>query len=184
MKIEDITDFLPKYPNISNYSEDFLNPYDENFNLSIFKKKEFYDNKLNAYEDLPKKGELLKSQKTIANFFSSHTPYDRMLLIWEMGVGKTCAAVGAIEQIRKEKSTLTGAIILVRGKGLLNAIVINDTEDSDTAWNICLKMAENGLLAKPTHGNIIRFAPPLVITEIELNECINIIINTLKEFEK
>jgi ornithine--oxo-acid transaminase len=73
---------------------------------------------------------------------------------------------------------------LVRGKGLLNAIVINDTEDSDTAWNICLKMAENGLLAKPTHGNIIRFAPPLVITEIELNECINIIINTLKEFEK
>ena len=120
MKIEDITDFLPKYPNISNYSEDFLNPYDENFNLSIFKKKEFYDNKLNAYEDLPKKGELLKSQKTIANFFSSHTPYDRMLLIWEMGVGKTCAAVGAIEQIRKEKSTLTGAIILVRGKGLID----------------------------------------------------------------
>lgn len=73
---------------------------------------------------------------------------------------------------------------LVRGKGLLNAIVINDAEDSDTAWNICLKMAENGLLAKPTHGNIIRFAPPLVMTEIELNECINIIINTLKEFEK
>ncbi len=73
---------------------------------------------------------------------------------------------------------------LVRGKGLLNAVVINDSEDSDTAWNICVKMAENGLLAKPTHGNIIRFAPPLVITELELNECIDIIINTLKEFEK
>ncbi|MFY7810637.1 MAG: ornithine--oxo-acid transaminase [Flavobacterium sp.] len=72
---------------------------------------------------------------------------------------------------------------LVRGKGLLNAIVINDSEDSDTAWNICVKMAENGLLAKPTHGNIIRFAPPLVITENELNNCIDIIINTLKEFE-
>ncbi|MFN8325305.1 ornithine--oxo-acid transaminase [Flavobacterium sp.] len=72
---------------------------------------------------------------------------------------------------------------LVRGKGLLNAIVINDTEESDTAWNICMKLAENGLLAKPTHGNIIRFAPPLVMNETQLNECISIIINTLKEFE-
>lgn len=72
---------------------------------------------------------------------------------------------------------------LVRGKGLLNAIVINDTEESDTAWNICMKLAENGLLAKPTHGNIIRFAPPLVMNESQLNECISIIINTLKEFE-
>lgn len=72
---------------------------------------------------------------------------------------------------------------LVRGKGLLNAIVINDTEDSDTAWNICMKLAENGLLAKPTHGNIIRFAPPLVMNETQLNECVSIIINTLKEFE-
>ncbi len=72
---------------------------------------------------------------------------------------------------------------LVRGKGLLNAIVINDTEDSDTAWNICIKLAENGLLAKPTHGNIIRFAPPLVMNETQLNECVSIIINTLKEFE-
>ncbi|MBC5836066.1 ornithine--oxo-acid transaminase [Flavobacterium sp. F372] len=73
---------------------------------------------------------------------------------------------------------------LVRGKGLLNAIVINDTEESDTAWNICMKLAENGLLAKPTHGNIIRFAPPLVMTEEQLLDCVSIIINTLKEFEK
>ena len=71
---------------------------------------------------------------------------------------------------------------LVRGKGLLNAIVINDTEDSDTAWNICMKLAENGLLAKPTHGNIIRFAPPLVMTEEQLLDCISIIIKTLKQF--
>lgn len=74
-------------------------------------------------------------------------------------------------------------VTLVRGKGLLNAIVINDTEDSETAWNICVKLAENGLLAKPTHGNIIRFAPPLVMTEEELRDCIAIIINTLKAFE-
>ena len=73
---------------------------------------------------------------------------------------------------------------LVRGKGLLNAVVINDTEESDTAWNICVRLAENGLLAKPTHGNIIRFAPTLVMTEEQLRDCVSIIINTLKEFEK
>lgn len=71
----------------------------------------------------------------------------------------------------------------VRGKGLLNAIVINDDEDSDTAWNICLKLRDNGLLAKPTHGNIIRFAPPLVMTEDQLLDCVSIITKTLKEFE-
>ena len=73
---------------------------------------------------------------------------------------------------------------LVRGKGLLNAIVINDTEESDTAWNICMALRENGLLAKPTHGNIIRFAPPLVMNEEQLLDCISIIIKTLKQFEK
>ncbi|MCW5520747.1 ornithine--oxo-acid transaminase [Aureitalea sp. L0-47] len=72
---------------------------------------------------------------------------------------------------------------LVRGKGLLNAVVINDSEDGDTAWRICLRLRDNGLLAKPTHGNIIRFAPPLVMTEEQLHECIDIIINTLKEFD-
>ncbi len=72
---------------------------------------------------------------------------------------------------------------LVRGKGLLNAIVINDSEEGDTAWNICLRLRDNGLLAKPTHGNIIRFAPPLVMTEDELLDCVRIICNTLKEFE-
>ena len=71
----------------------------------------------------------------------------------------------------------------IRGKGLLNAIIINDEENSDIAWNICLKMAQNGLLAKPTHGNIIRFAPPLIINEEQLNYCIDIIISSLKDFE-
>jgi ornithine--oxo-acid transaminase len=72
---------------------------------------------------------------------------------------------------------------LVRGKGLLNAIVINDTEDSSTAWDICMKLRDNGLLAKPTHGNIIRFAPPLVMTEEELLDCVSIITNTIAEFK-
>tara|TARA_R110001592_G_scaffold7956_1_gene43887 strand:+ start:3268 stop:4548 length:1281 start_codon:yes stop_codon:yes gene_type:complete len=72
----------------------------------------------------------------------------------------------------------------VRGKGLLNAILINDTEDSSTAWDICMKLRDNGLLAKPTHGNIIRFAPPLVMTEAQLRECVAIIKKTITEFKK
>jgi len=72
---------------------------------------------------------------------------------------------------------------LVRGKGLLNAILINNSEESETAWNICLRLRDNGLLAKPTHGNIIRFAPPLVMNEEQLLECVRIITETLKEFE-
>lgn len=71
---------------------------------------------------------------------------------------------------------------LVRGKGLLNAIVINDSEESETGWDICLKLKENGLLAKPTHGNIIRFAPPLVINENQLHECCDIIEKTILEY--
>ena len=72
---------------------------------------------------------------------------------------------------------------LVRGKGLLNAIVINDDENSDTAWNICLKLMKNGLLAKPTHGNIIRFAPPLTISKNEMEVAIKIIVQTINEFD-
>ena len=74
-------------------------------------------------------------------------------------------------------------IKLVRGKGLLNAIVINSDEDSDLAWDICMKFSEYGLLAKPTHGNIIRFAPPLVITETQIQECLDIIEKSLKDFK-
>lgn len=77
----------------------------------------------------------------------------------------------------------TDLVTTVRGKGLLNAIVINDTEESETAMNICHKLAENGLLAKPTHGNIIRFAPPLVMTEGQLLECCEIIEQTILNFQ-
>jgi len=72
----------------------------------------------------------------------------------------------------------------VRGKGLLNAILIDDDEDSSTAWDICMKMKDNGLIAKPTHGNIIRFAPPLVISETEVDESCKIIEQSIKEFSK
>ncbi|WP_340158240.1 ornithine--oxo-acid transaminase [uncultured Maribacter sp.] len=77
----------------------------------------------------------------------------------------------------------TDLVNSVRGKGLLNAILINDSEDSSTAWDICMALKENGLLAKPTHGNIIRFAPPLVMTKEQLLDCVSIIIKTLKEFK-
>ena len=87
---------------------------------------------------------------------------------------------------REELSTFietTDLVTGVRGKGLLNALLINDTEESETAWNLCLKLRDNGLLAKPTHGNIIRFAPPLVITEEQIMDCVAIIKKTINEFE-
>jgi len=91
------------------------------------------------------------------------------------------------ELFRSEMEKLidqTDLVRLVRGKGLLNAIVINDAEDSSTAWDICMLLKDNGLLAKPTHGNIIRFAPPLVMTKDEILDCVSIISKTIKQFEK
>ena len=100
-------------------------------------------------------------------------------------LAENAETLGQLFRTELQKYINTSSIAsLVRGKGLLNAVVINDTEDSDTAWNICLALRDNGLLAKPTHGNIIRFAPPLVMTKDELLDCISIIIKTLKQFEK
>lgn len=112
-------------------------------------------------------------------------------------------AVAALDVVRDEKLALNARklgnlfrrlmddyikdstiVELVRGRGLLNAIVINDSEESSTAWDICMALKENGLLAKPTHGNIIRFAPPLVMDEEQLRDCVDIITSTLKQFEK
>ena len=112
-------------------------------------------------------------------------------------------AIAALEVIRDEKLAENAQVLgklfrseiqklvdespllkLVRGKGLLNAIVINDTETSSTAWDICIKLRDNGLLAKPTHGNIIRFAPPLVMTKEQLLDCVAIIRKTITEFKK
>ena len=84
---------------------------------------------------------------------------------------------------RKELELIESDMIsLVRGKGLLNAIVIKPKNGKE-AWDVCIKMRDNGLLAKPTHGDIIRFAPPLVITEDQLIECVNIIKTTLLSFD-
>lgn len=93
--------------------------------------------------------------------------------------------LGEIFRNRMQKVVDKYAIAkLVRGKGLLNAVVINDSEESSTAWDICMSLASHGLLAKPTHGNIIRFAPPLVMTEEQIHECCDIIEKVISEFDK
>jgi ornithine--oxo-acid transaminase len=95
------------------------------------------------------------------------------------------ARLGILFRDRMQTIMKKGKLItMVRGKGLLNAIVINDSPESDTAWNLCLEFARHGLLAKPTHGNIIRLAPPLVINEEQLHECGDIIEKSVMEFKK
>lgn len=93
--------------------------------------------------------------------------------------------LGELFRLEMTRIIATSDLVLkVRGKGLLNALVINDTETGKTAWNLCLALKENGLLAKPTHGNIIRFAPPLIITKEQITECIEIIEKTINSFKK
>ncbi|HEX8577326.1 MAG TPA: ornithine--oxo-acid transaminase [Flavobacterium sp.] len=106
-------------------------------------------------------------------------------VVVEENLAQNARVLGKIfRQKLNEYISGSSIVSLVRGRGLLNAIVINDTEESDTAWNICMALRDNGLLAKPTHGNIIRFAPPLVMNEAQLLECVDIIIKTLRQFEK
>ncbi|WP_452599418.1 ornithine--oxo-acid transaminase [Pontimicrobium sp. MEBiC01747] len=105
-------------------------------------------------------------------------------VVKEESLAENAQELGELFRSEIAKYVETSSIVnAVRGKGLLNAILINDTEDSDTAWNICMALRDNGLLAKPTHGNIIRFAPPLVMTKEQLLDCVSIIIKTLKQFE-
>ena len=128
--IDDITYFLPFYNEIN----------DSDFNLNIYKKKEFYDEKLEAYEERPKEsGTLLKAQKIISRFLSSYTPYNELLLNWELGSGKTCAAIGMIEKIHSENSVYDGALIFARGETLIenikNEIIFNCTPGQYIPYN-------------------------------------------------
>lgn len=109
---------------------------------------------------------------------------EALQVVLDEKLAEKAQALGEIFRNEINKYIETSQIVtLVRGKGLLNAIEVNTTEDSDLAWNICLMLKENGLLAKPTHGNKIRFAPPLVITEEQIRECVAIITNTISAFE-
>ncbi len=104
-------------------------------------------------------------------------------VVQEENLAENAERLGQIFRAELSEFAITNDLVKkVRGKGLLNAILINDTEESSTAWDICIKLRDNGLLAKPTHGNIIRFAPPLVMNEEELRDCISIIKRTISEF--
>ena len=104
-------------------------------------------------------------------------------VVLEENLASNAEKLGAYFRDKLNEYILKSDLVsLVRGKGLLNAIVINDDEKSSTAWDLCVKMKMNGLLAKPTHGNIIRFAPPLVINKDQLDTCIDIIISSIEEY--
>jgi ornithine--oxo-acid transaminase len=114
------------------------------------------------------------------NPIASAVAMEALKVVRDENLAENAERLGRI--FRKELSEFAKGnelVSAVRGKGLLNAILINDTEDSSTAWDICMKLKDNGLLAKPTHGNIIRFAPPLVMTERQIRECIDIIKDTI-----
>jgi ornithine--oxo-acid transaminase len=118
------------------------------------------------------------------NPFAASIAKKALEIIIDENLSQNARNLGQIFRSEINKFIKTSSLVnLVRGKGLLNAIVINDCPDSKTAWNICLRLRDNGLLAKPTHGNVIRFAPPLVMTEDQLHECIGIITSTINEFE-
>ena len=110
---------------------------------------------------------------------------EALKVVVEEKLAENSDKLGVIFRERMDKLSEKSAVVsYARGQGLMNAIIINDTEDSSTAWDICVALSKNGLLAKPTHGNIIRFTPPLVMTEEQLNECCEIIESTISEFEK
>ena len=121
----DITNFLIKYPNIDQFGVGMtnLNPYDEDFYESVYKKKEFYEVQLEELEKVPDEaGSLMNHQKLISRFLSSNTLYDELLLLHEMGSGKTCTAIGAVEQIREE-GKFQGALYLAKGDALINNFI-------------------------------------------------------------
>jgi ornithine--oxo-acid transaminase len=119
------------------------------------------------------------------NPIAAHVATTALEIIRDEKLTQNARRMGRLFRERMQKLVDTSDLLLkVRGKGLLNALVINDTPQSSTAWDLCVQLAQNGLLAKPTHGNIIRFAPPLVMTEAQLNECCQIIEKTIRDFRK
>jgi superfamily II DNA or RNA helicase len=116
-----LENFFPKYPNIHETEHQILDPYPgQNFYETIFKKKEFYENRLSKTEKIPNvRGGQMKNQITLARYMSSNTMFDELLVVHDMGTGKSCTAIGAVEIIKKENSSIDGAYIFARGTGLL-----------------------------------------------------------------
>jgi superfamily II DNA or RNA helicase len=140
----DIIDFLPTYTEFDKDVETILGP-DLVDTTSLYHKKEFHDFRLQAIEKRPEKpGEYMNHQIIMARFLSSYTPYNGILVMHEPGTGKTCVSVAVIEKIRSEKSSFRGALILMKGKNLIEnykkelvekctdgRYKINDDEDGD-----------------------------------------------------
>jgi len=129
----EIYDFLPKYPNVEKQVPEYMNTYKKNFFKTIYDKTEFYENKLKRDESIPKNpGEFMKAQKTVSRYFNALTIYDRLLLLWTPGTGKSLAAVAAIEKIRSQNSTIDKAMVFAKGVGLLknfqNELVFKGTK--------------------------------------------------------
>lgn len=119
------------------------------------------------------------------NPIAAKVSIEALQVVYDENLMQNARRLGEIFRERMERLVSKSDLVeKVRGKGLLNAVVINDHPDSSTAWNICLELKENGLLAKPTHGNIIRFAPPLVMNEDQLHECCDIIEKVITSFDK
>ncbi len=119
------------------------------------------------------------------NPLASRVAIEALEVVKDEGLAHNARHMGEVFRLgMRQLATECKLIRLVRGRGLLNAVVINDTEESPTAWNLCMALKNNGLLAKPTHGNIIRFAPPLVINDKQMEDCINIIRSTFLEYAK
>lgn len=181
-----IEDFLPKYPNIVKKDDIMLNPYDKGFYESIFRKREFYDERLEETEDVPtEKGTLMKHQKIVSRFLSSHTMYDELLLVHSMGSGKTCTAIGAIEQIKNEKNNFRGAMIFAKGQGLLQNFV-KELRDKCTAG----QYVPEGYVDQSSGGCGVNSKNKGTLTELEVTIRTNKLIkefyslNTFETFAK
>ena len=121
--IDDIYNFIGSYPNVNNYDNDILNSYDNNFYLNIYKKKEFYENRLGEEQEPPTKFGPVSAynhQKILATYMNIYTTYDRVLLLQKMGSGKSLASISCIEIIRSENSSIKGALVLAPGETLLD----------------------------------------------------------------
>ena len=122
--INDITSFIPKYPNINKLESKVFNPYDEDFYETIYKKKELYDLKLEKIENVPDlPGQPLNHQELIARFVSSYTMYDELLLVHEMGTGKSCTAVRIAEQVKSDNFGITGALYIAKGDSSIDNFI-------------------------------------------------------------
>ena len=152
----DILEFLAKYSKIQNYDNENFNPYD-NFNRSILSKKEFDEERISK-NDIPVEGEkLFKAQRFVMKFLSSYTPYDELLLFHEMGVGKSRAAIAAIENIKKEDYNFDGAIIFAKGDSILDNFKEEIVQFTDDYYPVDYDLLSEKLKKRRLNASIKKF---------------------------